>query len=374
MPLFSSFAPFGMMTFSSQPTYSEKIYDSFRKSQGNEDGAFREFGYQGAKLYATAMMFGRIQELYRRIVEQHSPDTVTFYLDEKEQEYRITPDTSRSDSSRRDRLKSRFISGIGCSEADLDAGLLSVLGTSFQDLVLPSDSSFADLVDNFPTSPPLYANYQDSTIAGKWLVAEHNWGPASGNLTARLICGDPPVADEIYAFGSSNETTTQSLTTQSVISLGDDLYEIEFAAPITKPVEQGQAFTSSSYPIWSTGRRRFVIKISADASKNNNLMTDTDNYMDRSVRAVTVWEKSIPQVGGFVLNSSPLNYTLFNLWLTIHELEFSGRGLLIQRWMTLKWRNSMIKDRKRLMGMTEELGHQQRKLRLQERKELGHSI
>lgn len=311
-----------MMTFSSQPTYAKKIYDSMRSSQGNDDGAFREFGYQGAKLYATAMLLGRVQELYRRITEQSSPKTVTFLLQEKESEYGITPNTSQDSNERRFKLGIRYRSGIGSSLSDLTSGLSEVLGTNFLDLVEPSDAAFTDLIDNFAIIPPIYAKFQNPTIEGKWLVAQHNWGPSSGNLTAKLICGAAPESGEEYVFGSHTESYTQKCRVTAVLPLGDNLYELTFSA-VTKAVQEGQGFTSNSYPIWSTGRRRFLIKITDSASKDANMIANTDDYMQRSVRAVTVWEKSTPQVGGFVLESSPLSYTLFNLrsynWLIILE-------------------------------------------------------
>jgi hypothetical protein len=308
-----------MLTFSSQPTYAKKIYDSMRSSQGNDDGAFREFGYQGAKLYATAMMLGRVQELYKRITEQASPKTVTFLLPEKEKEYGITPNTSQSDAERRFKLGIRYRSGIGSSLSDLTSGLSEVLGSNFLDLIKPSDTDFADLIDNFAIVPPSYAKFQNPTIEGKWLIAQHNWGPSSGNLTAKLICGSAPESGEDYVFGSPTESYTQKCKITNVLSLGNNLYELTFTG-VTKAVQEGQGFTSNSYPIWSTGRRRFLIKITAASSKDANIINNTDDYMQRSVRAVTVWEKSVPQSGGFILNSSPLNYVLFNLrWRTSLE-------------------------------------------------------
>lgn len=282
-----------------------------RSSQGDDDGAFREFGYQGAKLYATAMMLGRVQETYKRITEQSSPNTVTFLLEEKEREYGITPNSSLTDAERRQNLKIRYRSGIGSSLSDLTSGLSEVLGTNFLDLVEPSDAAFADLIDNFAIVPPSYAKFQDPTISGKWLIAQHNWGPDSGALTAKLICGAAPEVGEDYVFGSHTESYTQKCKVISVVNLGNSLYSLGFSN-VTKAVQEGQGFTSNSYPIWGTGRRRFLIKISSVASKDGNMIANTDDYMQRSVRAVTVWEKSVPQSGGFILNSSPLNYTLFN--------------------------------------------------------------
>jgi hypothetical protein len=338
MPLFSSFAPFGMMTFSSQPTYAQRIYVTLRASQGNDDGAFREFGYQGAKLYATSMFLGRVQECYSRITEQHSPKTVTFLLPEKEFEYGITPDDSLTDSQRRAALSTRYISGAGSTETELDSGLSQILGSNLIDLVLPSDPIFATLISQFSTTPPIYSNFKNSTIPGKWFIAQNNWGPESGKLIGKLICGDPPIVDELFVFGSHNESTTQALIATEITHLGNDLYEFDFAPGVTHAVEEGQGFTTNSYPVWSTGRRRFLIKITEASSKDGNLMSNVNNYMERSIKAVSVWEKSIPQVGGFVLNVSSLNYTLFNLWHTLLELELREVGHLLPRWMMWKWK------------------------------------
>lgn len=291
-----------MLSFSAQPSNAHKIYISMRSAQGNDDGAFREFGYQGAKLYATAMLLGRIAEMYKRILEQHSPKTVTYLLADKELEYGIVPDTSRTDLERRVRLISRYLSGIGASETDLVSGLAILLGSGFIDLVPPSDPVFADLIDNFSTTPPTYVNYTDSTKAGKWMLADHDWGANSGFLRAVLICGEPPIVGDIFVFGSHNETITQKcvVTHVEVITTGEHLgkYLLDFSG-VVKPVEANQGFTTSAYPIWSTGRRRFLIGISDDVRLNADTVADMNAYMERSARAVDVWDKSAPQAAGF---------------------------------------------------------------------------
>ncbi len=315
MPLLSAFTPPGMLYCSEQPSYAKRIYDSMRSAQGNDDGAFREFGYQGAKLYAAAMMLARVQECYLRIKEQHSADTVTFFLEEKEREYKIVPDKSRTDEDRRKRIRTRLLAGVGSSQTDLVAGLTAVLGSDFVQLFSSREVIFADLIAAYSTDPPLYVNYQDPTIPRKWMQAQHNWGPDSGNLIALLVCGNAPVVGDIFVFGSHNETLTQKCTVTTVIPQGNNLYEMNFSG-VTKAVEKNQGFTSSSYPVWATGRRRFLIEVSTQASFNNNLMSDVDNYMERSIRAVSNYQKASPpnQVGGFQLNggSNPgrLGFTL----------------------------------------------------------------
>jgi hypothetical protein len=244
-------------------------------------------------------MLGRVVELYSRITEQHSPKTVTFLLPDKEKEYGLTPDDSRTEQERRNRLGSRYLAGIGSSQDDLEQGLISILGSHFLEIVPPSDPNFSDLVDNFPTTPPSYANYQDSTRAGKWLLANHDWGSNAGALSATLICGETPVVGEEYVFGSHLETIVQKCTLTSVVATSDPKVFLLNFDGVTKPVEKGQGFTSSSYPIWSTGRRRFLIGIAEEATRNQNEITDTHNYLERSVRAVTCWSFATDQLFGF---------------------------------------------------------------------------
>ncbi len=311
----SSFTPCGMLYCSSQPSNAHRIYMSMRASQGNDDGAFREFGYQGAKLYATAMMLARIVELYLRVKEQHEINKLTFALDDKEKEYGVISDLSLTDEERRRRIRVRELAGAGSSKTDLETALAEILGNKFVELIPPWNVFFDDLVNAYPTTPPSYANFKDSTTSGKWLKANHNWGPNAGNLQATLMCGDAPELNDVFVFGSKNESTIQKCTVTSVASLGNNVYELGFSG-VTKPVEKDQGFTSNSYPIWGTGRRRFLIEMTVDAQTDANLLADVDSYMQRAVRGTTIWQKAAPanQLGGFQLNggSNPgkLGFTL----------------------------------------------------------------
>jgi hypothetical protein len=325
MPRFSSFTPFGMWRFEGDLSPAKKIYDAMRAAQGGDDGPFRETGYQGAKLYAQSMGLGRVYEMIQRVKGQHRAKSVTYLLEEMEKQYGISPDSSRTDAERRARLSSRK-KAVRALEANVRAGLTDILGEDFIDIITTDDASFADLVDNFSTTPPPEANFHLPSTSF-WGTVLGDYGPPQteffyvGVHDRGLVNGDVNLASSIpvnstIVFGSHNGGLIQKATV-----LGSYPYEFDVAAgtykwvatlsaPLTKVIENGQGFTTSTFPYWPTGRLRFLIKIKPAASLRANTIADVNDFMMRSVRGVANWQITTSTTPGFVIGASPIGFEI----------------------------------------------------------------
>lgn len=329
MPRYSAFTPYGMFRFSAEPSTAEKIYQSMRESQGGDDGPFREFGYQGAKLYAQSMGLARVNEYYQRIRDQHNSSKTTFLLSEMEEQYGITPDTSRTEAARRAKLSSRKKAGRAL-EANVRAGLAELLGSDFIDIYTSNHPDFTDLVNNFATTPPAEANFHLPTTSG-WGIAIEDNGPPNNKLryvAIDSIRGLASVsvqtfkANEIIVFGSHNGSLIQKaqilnpgVATEYIAEYDKYIFEMTLTAPLTKAVQAGQAFTSSTFPWFPTGRQHFLIFVKPAVAFNAALVADVHDFMARSVRVSSVWQiTTSPDLAtnlGFKINESLIGFSTF---------------------------------------------------------------
>lgn len=301
---FSGFSRFGLLSFSSNPSRAEKIYQQLRANVGTVYTQGSGY-YHDAKLYAWALALGACWAALDRVGVQWSPEKALDMLPVLEREHDLAVGARASLATRRAALATRMLLPAGAALHHVEAGLTALLGSDFIGLEL----------DPAPTSDPADpATYNSGNWPERWdargvyrltgpatsVVTETVGYEAVAPTTRPLIVGDyvvlsgenPDISERVLVQGATSSTITFS----------------HLRAHAT-----GDSVIVGGFPMWRSTQRHAVIQVSATAAVDAEKRRLINDYMSRVARCVSTWDISAPSLGPFMVGSSSLSCTPFEV-------------------------------------------------------------
>lgn len=327
--LFSAFAPFGQLDFSSDESEGEKVYKSMvagftdpRDGRTAIDLTADETNYQEAKIFATAMAIAAARVTLRHAHAQLRPETSFELLEAHERRYGIVPGPQDTVTRRRGLLDARQKVSRGPRRDVIDAGLRAILGAN----LIRYRTISASEASKWPTSPGsgpgVFARVDVvprivralAPIAG--VYGAHDAGdPNRFQVTVpyeNWLAREPDVhlqQGDVVCVGAENLGLAEKVTIDAVS--GDGATRT-FTARFYNPHDEGCSVTTGPMPLWTSTKRFVLIVVKAAASVDADVVRRIDDFMGTISRAVTQWAIVQPTtpgattVGPFTLGSSPL--------------------------------------------------------------------
>lgn len=144
MPQLSAFTPCGLLELSSQPSYAETAYLQLQQLLNANDAAngqgfdFAQGEHLEAWTYATAMGLADHRWMLERAGNQAEPMRAMESLPLLELDFELTPGPKDSFLTRQQAIAAAELLPLGGNSANLLAGLQTLLGASFIDLIVPT--------------------------------------------------------------------------------------------------------------------------------------------------------------------------------------------------------------------------------------------
>lgn len=301
---FSGFSRFGLLSFSSDPSRAEKIYQQLRANVGNVYAQGSGY-YHDAKFYAWALALGACWAALDRVGVQWSPEKALDLLPVLEREHDLAVGARASMATRRAALATRMLLPAGAALHNVEAGLAALLGGDFIGLELdpaPVNDPVDPAAANSGNWPERWDERRVYRLTGPAtsVVTETVGYEAVAPTTAPLIVGDyviitgenPDLSERVLVQGATASTITFS----------------HLRAHAT-----GDSVIVGGFPMWRSNRRHAVIQVSATAAVDAEKRRLINDYMSRVARCVSTWDISAPSLGPFMVGASSLSCTPFEV-------------------------------------------------------------
>jgi hypothetical protein len=299
MPLFSAFAPLGMLAFSSKPTHAESLYRAMAAAL--KGGISQEPGTPDeAETYADAMCLAAAQYTLERAGNSADPLLASpELLPLLEKDYGVRKGPYDSLTLRRQRLAALQRLPDGAAYLAIWNALSALLGADFlaYRVLTPSETTVYPATPTSSTElncvradvPAVYARLIDPvTLTGSptWVT----YGPIDPNaFPVRLLKGD------VVMVSPENTAQAERVTIAEVREV-DGVRQ--FLATFTKAHDLNAAVTTVDWPYWwSTQRYAFVI-VTATAALDPEKRRQIDEVMAKMARGVSQWAIVQPTTPG----------------------------------------------------------------------------
>lgn len=291
MPLFSAFAPFGQLRYSSRPSVCEIVYDSMRDGQ---DGAYgpRDV-HQEARIYAAARCIAAsASELERAGNEGRAGKTQEFFPD-LERDHGLTPSYDQTEAARRSSLELQGRVLRGSRKESLDDALTTLLGTDFVE-ALPG-SAFVSPPTQYPASPGdagnfstrahwrIYEMAEETALTGSRVLAFTDAIPGQGPL----LVGDKITIDP------ANPGLTETVPVEVIHSASTDAAGFttnSVTVTVANAHDAGTLCTTAPFPLLGSTQRHIVVRVTASAAADARKRAAIHALMRNYLRGVTTWE------------------------------------------------------------------------------------
>lgn len=334
MPLYSAFAPYGMMAYSSKPTHAESLYRSMVKGVGNEPGSDEAKGTLStaegsrmeAKIYADAMALARARYVLEHAGAQVFPEQLVEMLDVREKEYGVTPGPRETVDERRDAVAAAFLLPRGAAKTEVENALLTLLGDRFV-AYRPTPTSEAaqwptalgDQPQNLqlPSVPRKLIRLTEDVLSGlgaPQFVRYERFVP-DANPSAplhSLLIGDVLVIDG----GDLDRVETVTVTD---LSFDEPIFEgpiyATFQATFNNPHNAGVPGTTAPWPLWVSTKRHNLIVLTEEAALDPDARRKVNEQLRKQLRGVSTWQitaESSPgsmMLGPFTVGGGKLGIT-----------------------------------------------------------------
>lgn len=300
MPLYSWYAPFGMLTYSASPSHAQRIYESMVRDQGGEAG-FAANGEQAARLYAMAMGLASIQYALEHAGYQDQPLHLLECLEDREREYQITPLPTDSLPARRAMVAARMMIAGGASLANVSQALQTMLGSAFVAYHPIKGTEGGCSPATIAASP---GTFKLSTTEIKiWsLVNPISVGlPAPQYATVDLVFGgsDPILIGEWVTIDPGAWGLVESCRVTDSVVVSTTRSRIQIAP--WKAHSAGTLITTAPHPLWVSTYRHNLIALDATHVADSVTRKAVGDFLNRVLRIVSTWsivEETSPGVCG----------------------------------------------------------------------------
>lgn len=296
MSQFDAFSPFGVLSFSSETSPCEKIYDSLGESMGP---AFQG-PIEGARTYARAMCLGVSQLQIEAAGAQDDPAQCSYLLPALEKDYRVVPPSGATEADRRVALGIAADASQGGAQDVIIAGLTALLGDGFVH-ARPSYDNDAEEIENSPATPDLLP--VASAPIRRLTIAETIWpGAQTVNYTIDYGDGNVLKAGDVVRVAHGKPNLAESVTVTHATAT-------TFTATFAKTHEAGEVGLTGPYSDWTSNRRSWLVVVTADTLADYDAVTKINEYMSKTLPTVSTWcicTESDPvahEVGGFSVGS-----------------------------------------------------------------------
>ena len=307
MPLYSRFAPYGLLRFSSRPSNAELIYNARVTSEGGQAGLS---GAHEATVYAETMCIAAADATIELAANQQHPDRASVLLDDLESDWGLPQVYGSTDDWRRDRLALARQIGWGARRSAIVDGLRRILGDDF--IAYRTMDTSETSPTPWTSSPGTFKRAGTSNMAirlSQYIVdltqpiwIDYEWFAGADD---DLMVGDTLAVDP-GKWGSAEAVEILALSVH-----GADTTSLR--AQFTRPHDAGTLARTGNCPTWSSmGRHSFVV-VEESVLDDAAALKAIHEFMAKSVRGVSTWdivrEESAGTIGPFVVGTGIIAHT-----------------------------------------------------------------
>jgi hypothetical protein len=296
VPKYSSFTPFGALTFSSKPSRVQTIYEANKANlnpKDNENFDLSPGTNVESMIYARSRVQAAARYALERAYNNANPLKATETLPVLEKEYGLVPAPTDRLSQRRAALAARMLLPGGAIYTNVTNALLTLLGTDFKYYRVTK----AVEAINFPTiggdSPGNFASAQ--TVIKNYLVTS----------TVSVGLGSPQVVNYV-PFNTATAISLLNGDTLVVYPENIDLAErvvvsnvtsSTFLATFNNAHDPNVIATTQPFPYWVSSQRFSLVIVTRACAENFDKRRQINELMARIARGVSSWA-IVPDLDG----------------------------------------------------------------------------
>ena len=284
MPLFSAFARFGHLAYSSKDPRSKGVYESMLRALG-PGYTTTEFddNRMTATAYADAIEIANCLLCLERAVSQQYPLKAQEMLSHLERMHGVHPGPRATLPERRAAVAARMAVARGPLYGNVVEVLQNLLGSDFvgYDRI---DSS--DFVDNEAAGIEDRANFvKPGTEAHVYRLDEPAMPSGSAIMVrATLLTNTHAQAGDTAVIDGHDSHRRERITITDRV---DALESLVFEP--TRPHAAGALLTTQHFPIWSTNARAHFVTLTTAAAEDRETRRRVDEEMRRMMRSAARW-------------------------------------------------------------------------------------